>query len=291
MKRHNRDDGRCLGLALIGIMATLPAPAFSYRIDYSNGFTTGDPNLILNGSASIQPGGPPPQGSELLLTPDTPGQRGCAFYARPFNSRESFVTSFSYRITPSATEPHADGIAFVMQPLGTTALGDNGGGLGYGARVEAVDDPGRPYIDGAFGVEIDTFGNQEFKDYPDTHIAITRVDPVTHVTVHLAETTLPTTLADGLMHSLYIHYHPHVVGEIGLIEIWDGQYIPDDQHLQAFVHYPYDSTMYLGFTGATGSLASDQRILGWSAQIPEPATTALFSLGFAALLRAGRKLR
>src|SRR5204862_6912660 len=44
---------------------------------------------------------------------------------------QSFTTHFSFQITPGTT-PAADGMAFVIQGNTTSALGPEGGGLGYG---------------------------------------------------------------------------------------------------------------------------------------------------------------
>jgi hypothetical protein len=45
---------------------------------------------------------------------------------------ENFTTTFTFQMTPG-TSPMADGMAFVIQGDGPTALGPPGGGLGYGA--------------------------------------------------------------------------------------------------------------------------------------------------------------
>src|SRR5207249_2420728 len=45
---------------------------------------------------------------------------------------QNFTTTFTFQMTPG-TSPMADGLAFVLQGDGPTALGPAGGGLGYGA--------------------------------------------------------------------------------------------------------------------------------------------------------------
>jgi hypothetical protein len=44
----------------------------------------------------------------------------------------NFTTKFTFQMTPGTT-PMADGMAFVIQGVGPTALGPGGGGLGYGS--------------------------------------------------------------------------------------------------------------------------------------------------------------
>ena len=62
----------------------------------------------------------------------------------------------------------ADGVVFVMQTSGTTLLGEPGGGLGFGG------------ISPSFGVEFDTFQNNDYGDIWQDHIAMVSDGSVLH---------------------------------------------------------------------------------------------------------------
>src|SRR5207248_5916901 len=71
----------------------------------------------------------PPSVAEL--TDGNFGEAGSVF----LNNRvgvTNFTTTFTFKMTPG-TIPMADGMAFVIQGVGPTALGPPGGGLGYGS--------------------------------------------------------------------------------------------------------------------------------------------------------------
>src|SRR5262249_20157516 len=76
-------------------------------------------SLTLNGSTSLS-------GCKLELTNGQTNEAGSAFATNPVNV-DSFSTRFSFQLT----NPSADGIAFMVQGNGPTAVGSLGGGLGY----------------------------------------------------------------------------------------------------------------------------------------------------------------
>jgi hypothetical protein len=88
-------------------------------INLSGGFAPVSNLMTTNGSAKFE-------GSVLQLTDGTPSQAGSAFMPRMNVSR--FATQFDFKFT----NPNADGITFTIQAAAATALGDTGGGLGYG---------------------------------------------------------------------------------------------------------------------------------------------------------------
>src|SRR5205814_1098699 len=92
-------------------------------INLGSGFTQG--SMAMNGSAILS-------GTKLQITDGNPAgyEAGSAWYSVPANI-QSFTTDFSFQITPGTT-PTADGMAFVIQGNTTSALGPEGGGLGYG---------------------------------------------------------------------------------------------------------------------------------------------------------------
>ena len=86
-------------------------------INYGNGMTA--TGMVLNGSAT-------PNGSRLRLTDRGGPEAGSAWYTTKLNI-QSFTQDFSFQITDAV----ADGMTFTIQNVGTTALGANGGSLGY----------------------------------------------------------------------------------------------------------------------------------------------------------------
>ena len=112
-------------------------------------------------------------GPALRLTGASDRLRGAAWYRRPQDVAEGFVTTFRYRITEPSTRCNvlndvhkhcvsrgADGFAFVIQGQGIDALGDGGLGLGYSG------------IDNSLAIEFDTFFNNEVLDPLSSHVSI-----------------------------------------------------------------------------------------------------------------------
>jgi Legume lectin domain/Bacterial lectin len=93
--------------------------AFAQYINYSSGFSDAS-KLQLNGSAALV-------GDGIQLTDGKQFEAGSFFYKQRV-SLFNFTTSFDFQLT----DANADGFAFVVQTLGSDALGSSGGGLGYG---------------------------------------------------------------------------------------------------------------------------------------------------------------
>ena len=90
-------------------------------INYSGGFTS--TGLTLNGSAAIN-------GTRLRLTNGSGNEAASAWTATPLNV-QTFTSDFTFQLT----SPNADGFMFVVQNAGPTALGPDGGSLGYAKTV------------------------------------------------------------------------------------------------------------------------------------------------------------
>ncbi len=98
---------------------TVTADAAAPVIDNPSGFA-GSNNLQLNGSAALS-------GSRLRLVNSTLRSSASAFFTTQVNVQR-FVSDFTFQLS----NPGADGIAFVLQASGTTALGGSGSALGVG---------------------------------------------------------------------------------------------------------------------------------------------------------------
>ena len=72
-------------------------------------------------------------GTALQLTNTTGSQAGSAYWTTPVNV-QTFTNNFNFQLT----NPNADGFMFVLQNAGVTALGADGGGLGFSGIGNSV---------------------------------------------------------------------------------------------------------------------------------------------------------
>jgi hypothetical protein len=106
---------------LVGIFAGLASAATITYPDFSNVST-----LTLNGAAAQS-------GSLLRLVPNMNSLGGSAYVTNSvaFNSLTSFRAAFEFLVTTDPNNP-TDGLAFVLQGQGATALGNPSQDEGYG---------------------------------------------------------------------------------------------------------------------------------------------------------------
>ena len=204
--------------------------------DFTSGFAQDQDALQVNGSASLS-------GNTLELTSGGTNQAGSVFYTSPVDIT-SFTADFGFQLTSAA----ADGFTFTVQNVGPTALGGDGGYLGYGflgtsvaIKFDLYQNPGDPsndstgiFEDGAEpvgGIDLTGSGiNLHSGDSMDAHITYDG-------------TTLNLTITDLV--TLATWSHPFVV------------------NIPAAVG---GNTAYIGFTGGTGGQTAIQQILNWSYQ-------------------------
>jgi len=145
----------------------------------------------------------------------------------------------------------ADGICFVLQTVGTAAIGQSGGGMGY------LD------FGTSLGIEFDTWRNSEYGDLISDHIAIEKNGDINHnsTTNHIAGPiqmdALDPNVEDGEDHIVQIIWDPtthqisvyfdcifRLVGTVDLIaDVFSGQ-----------------NLVYWGFTAATGGSYNVQTV-------------------------------
>jgi hypothetical protein len=204
--------------------------------------------------------------SVLELTDGGFGEAGSAF----LNNRvgvQNFNTTFTFQITPG-TNPIADGMAFVIQGVGPTALGPPGGGLGYGLDHP---DPNFRGIGRSVAIKFDVFNNVGeginstgiftngrsptvregglAPGFPDATVDLTGTGIDLHsgdpFRVNLAYdgTTLTETITDTLTNAKFTtSYVVNIPGLVG------------------------SDVGYMGFTGGTGGLTAVQDVLSWTIQ-------------------------
>lgn len=189
----------------------------------------------------------------LQLTSDKTFQRSSSFYVAPIelDDATSFSTSFQFRLGGSAGTLGSDGFTFTLQnsAAGVAALGFDGGNMGYGG------------IERSFAVEFDTYQNEGI-DISDNSIAIIRDGDVSKA---IAAVNASVDLNDGELYTAWIDYD----GDTNLLSVYLGT---GEKPLTALLSTQVDlvdvlgNQAYLGFTGASGSVQSEQKILNWSFQ-------------------------
>jgi legume-like lectin family protein/ASPM-SPD-2-Hydin domain-containing protein len=207
-------------------------------IGYGTGFTGS--GMTLNGNATYS-------GSRLRLTDGGGDEASTAYFSTPVNI-QSFTTDFTIQLT----NPDADGMAFVIQNTGLTALGPSGGGLGYGP-----DTPGAaPGIGNSVALKFDLYDNAgEGQNSTGLYtngaspttpaVTITNVDlqsgnPIS-VQVTYDGTTLAMTLTDTVTGATFSNsWTINIPTTVG------------------------GNTAYVGFTGGTGGLTAIQDVLNWA---------------------------
>jgi fibronectin type 3 domain-containing protein len=206
---------------------------YSAPVDYSRGFAS-TWGLTLNGTTRIS-------GTRLRLTNGGKNEAASAFTNNTV-SVAKFNTQFSFQLS----HPNADGIAFVIQSFGATALGATGGGLGYqgiGSSVAIKFDLYNNNGEGSDSTGLFINGAAPFNtgsvDLTNSGIDL-HSGHVFKVTMTYDGTTLKVTITDATTNaSATQSYTVDIPGTIG------------------------GSTAFVGFTGGTGGLTATQDILSW----------------------------
>jgi Legume lectin domain/Chitobiase/beta-hexosaminidase C-terminal domain len=229
---------------------TSPVATASYVIETSTGcsinFGSGFPNgtgLALNGSAKVNSG-------SLELTDGGGYEAGSAYCVTPVNI-QSFTTNFTFQLTSAV----ADGFAFTIQDAGTAAVGNSGGGLGYGVDPNGGTGGG---IGTSVAIKFDLYNNSGeganttgiFTDgaapttpsysLTSSGITLTSGDTIAAQVVYDG-TTLTLNLTDTVTNKTYTHaFAINIPATVGA------------------------NTAYVGFTGGTGGSSAIQRIKTWT---------------------------
>ena len=217
-------------------------------VNYASGFSS--TGLGLNGFAKMN-------GTRLRLTDGGATEAGSGFYTTPLNI-QSFTADFSFQLT----NPNADGFAFVIQNVGTTAIGPSGGGLGYGPDTPG----GSGGIPSSVAVKFDLYNN----DGEGTNS--------TGLYTNGASPTIPATTLGGNvnLHSGDV-FNVHITysGTTLTMTITDATTPADTFTTSWTVNIPSTAganTAYAGFTGGTGGLTATQDILSWTFTSGAPGT-------------------
>jgi hypothetical protein len=196
----------------------------------------------MNGFAKLN-------GTRLRLTDGGATEAGSGFYSTPLNI-QSFTTDFSFQLT----NPNGDGMTFVIQNAGTTALGPSGGGLGYGPDTPG----GTAGIPTSVAVKFDLYNN---------------AGEGTNSTGLYTNGASPTTPATTLGGNVNLHsgdvFNVHITydGTTLTMTITDAS-VPADKFTTSWaVNIPGtvgSNTAFAGFTAGTGGATATQEILTWT---------------------------
>ena len=254
-----------------------PTPALSASapgsiINYGSGFTAA--GMQLNGRSSLN-------GTRLRLTDTaTTNEAGSAFFTTPVNV-QSFTSDFSFQLTSA----NADGMAFVIQNNGATALGPVGGGLGYGP--DSAGAPANAGLNRSVAIKFDLYSNSgEGGDSTGLYS-----DGASPTTPALGLTGSGVNLHSGDIFNVHLSYD----GTTLTMTITDASN-PSQTFTSGWpINIPAlvgGNTALVGFTGGTGGLTATQEILSWTYKVtnssppppppPPPAHSITFSWGLPA---------
>ncbi len=198
--------------------------------------------LTLNGSAAIS-------GNTLELTNGGSNEAASAFFSTPINV-QSFNTGFTFQLT----NPSADGFTFTIQNAGPTALGADGGSLGYAGIGHSV------------ALKFDLYQNSGEPSNSSTGIFVDGAQPIGAGSIDLTASGINLHSGDAIQ--AVIKYD----GVTLTLQLMDMKTGASFSHAFA-VNIPAivgGDIAYVGFTAGTGGLSSVQRILSWNYDAAPP---------------------
>jgi hypothetical protein len=230
------------------------------------------------------------EGHVLRLTPSRRNTAGAAWFRDKQPVRSGFESIFRFRLSErGGAGGGADGVAFVLQNSGPSALGGRGAGGGF-ALSEGAGDREAPGIPQSIAVFFDTFRNQDIGDPSDNFVTICTAGTPKELQwppPRLASTKkLAVKLKDGKEHTARISYQPPVLAV----------YLDKVRVLVSTVDLSTvagpDGAAWVGFTASTGAGYENHDILSWTFSRPEVDTSMVSSvLSFAkAACLPGRNL-
>jgi hypothetical protein len=165
---------------------------------------------------------------------------------------QGFSTDFTFRQW-GGTVPIGDGLTFTIQGVGSTAVGPNGGGLGYGAQIVG----GTGGIAKSVAVKFDLFSNAH-EGNNSTGLYTNGASPTTPAT--------PLGTGVNLQSAAVFAVHIGYDGSMLTMSITDT--VTNASFTASWpVNIPSvvgGSTAFVGFTGGTGHYTSVQDILTWT---------------------------
>lgn len=204
-----------------------------------------EPVYFLNGDAVVT-------GQDCYqLTPAINTQNGSVWYADQVDLNQPLDLQFILNLG-SDDSNGADGICFVMQTVGTDALGESGGGLGFLG----------PDFQPAFAVEFDTWQNGDYGDPAGDHIAMVSNGSVDHnastaIAGPVQADLFDSNIEDGEDHEGRVTWDP----DAQIVRV----YFDCELRLEGTVDLVGDiflgqNQVYFGFTASTGGANNVQTV-------------------------------
>ena len=271
-------------------LASAQCPASATSPNFSPDFSANQSCLSLNGSqngstsTAFPTFGPPLTTQQsvsnvLRLTPAAGGWAASAWYSSSQNVTAAFSTTFAFQLGGSTSAIPADGIAFVIQNSGTTALGSPGCGIGYGGSTSCTSSTSG--IPSSVAIEFNTYNNGAPVDPNSANdVAIqscgTSPNLVDYASsCNLAFNTLAggINLTDGAVHVATVTYTPSAQATCGvsgtqscskLDVVLDGtDLFPGGVLFDMTSITGGGTTAFVGFTASTGGSNDEQDIVNW----------------------------
>nr|XP_048325072.1 L-type lectin-domain containing receptor kinase SIT1-like [Ziziphus jujuba var. spinosa] len=239
-----------------------------------NGFNGA--NLHLDGVAKIHPNG------LLQLTNTSIIQKGYAFYKTPisFNTSSSaftpfpsFSTNFVFAIVSENPNSSFNGLAFAVSP----SMGFSQALASQYLGLFNISNNGLP-TNHVLAIELDTVKNPEFEDINDNHVGIdvnnlksVESAPATYFSAEEGK-NISLMLSNGEPMQLWIDYDAAKrILNVTIAPVRSSKPNRPLLSTQIDLSQVLLENMYVGFSSATGPIASEHYVLGWSFNRTGPA--------------------
>ncbi len=200
-------------------------------------------NFSLNGDALTV--GP----NCIAVTPNQAWQNGSVWYTDLLDLSQPFTLEFQMNYG-TVDANGADGMMFVLQTIGPSALGEDGNGLGFEGFIPS------------FGIEFDTYYNSNIGDIPSDHIAFQQNGNVNHYQTNnlagpVVANPIDPNIEDGAEHPIKIAWNP--VSRV--VQLYFDCVLRLSAQVD-LVNTIFNGTtqVWWGFTGATGGLSNAQLV-------------------------------
>jgi hypothetical protein len=239
--------------------APTPSPTVAAPSPTASDGASATPSSVvaINGTGQFSLlGGTTRDGDALRLTTTALDQAGAAWYPDPVAVADGFTAEFSYQVG-AITAGGGDGLAFVIQSEGASALGSAGEGIGYAGLPNSL------------ALELDTFLNEwpgiddPNANHVSLHTAGAGANTADHVGSIASATAIPD-LSDGLVHVIRVVYLP---GSFA-VSIDGNLVVSVDVDLAETLALLRGGTAYVGFTAATGSASQVNSVFSVGISFP-----------------------
>lgn len=212
-------------------------------------------------------------GNTLQLTPARKNQTGAAWLKRPMPVAFGFESRFRFRLSDFADNIYggADGLAFVIQSMGTDAIAGRGAAGGF-SLGRGANNPARKGIPRSLAIFIDTFKNEEEQETSGNSIGLfTNGDGVFPPRRLVLNAEPEIRFKDGATHEVKILYQPP------LLQVFlDRNTEPALETSIDIVSITGNSGgAYVGFTAATGEGFQVHEILDWHFEVASAQVSSL----------------